>query len=84
MAGLYRFEQYKSRREILKAEEKLITEGLTWFNARKTWFSEAKNARDVWKYRHLGKHVSIFELFCARLPNLCFKLAVRLIQRGIL
>jgi glycosyltransferase involved in cell wall biosynthesis len=83
MPGFSRFEQFKERTGSFEEYIDLIDEGLKWFHARRVWFSDAKRPRDVWKYRHLGKHVSLFELVCARLPNFLFKLAVRIVKRWI-
>ena len=81
MTVLSRFEQFRERKESFGENVDLIDEGLHWFYARKEWFINAKRPSDVWKYRHLGKHVSLFELVFARLPNFLFMLGVQLVKR---
>ena len=56
-----------------------------WGEARLANYNREKGSfRKLWKLREVGKSVSIFELFALRLPLPLFRLAIRMIQKGML
>lgn len=56
-----------------------------WGKARLANCNREKGAfQQLWNMRKIGRSVSIFELFALRLPLPLFRLAIRMIQRGML
>lgn len=56
-----------------------------WGEARLSNYNREKGAfRKLWKLRGVGKSVTLFELLALRLPLPLFRLAIKMIQRGML
>ncbi|MCL2030937.1 MAG: glycosyltransferase [Oscillospiraceae bacterium] len=84
LTGVSRFEQFQDRLRGEPDLAEVMEDGLQWFRARKRWFEEASGAREVWRYRALGRQVTRFELAAARLPEPVFMALIRLVRRGLL
>lgn len=56
-----------------------------WSRARaKCFHGEKGQKKTIWKYRHFGQSVSLFEILWGGMPNQLFMFSIRLIQKGIL
>jgi len=82
--GISRFEQYKTRLSHIPSLTETIEDGFRWFLAREQWFKNRTNAREVWRYRHFGKHAALFELTAVCLPESVFMALVWLIRREVI
>lgn len=62
-----------------------IQDAQFWIAAREKWFSgDVSQKGTIWKYSRFSKAASLFELTTARMPESLFRLAAKLIQKGIL
>lgn len=62
-----------------------LTDALTWCEARRRNFLREKGGFGaLWKQRKFNTVTSVFELVAPRLPKPLFRLAIRLIQKGVL
>ncbi len=62
-----------------------LNDAKAWCDARRANFDRKKGGfRALWKTRKINKVTSLFELFALRFPTPLFRLAIRLIQKGIL
>ena len=62
-----------------------LDEARAWAEARRNNFDRKKGgARALWKQRGFNRVTSIFEIFALRFPTPLFRLAIRLIQKGVL
>ena len=62
-----------------------LTEALAWCEARRRNFRRKKGGFGaLWRMRKFNTVTSMFELLALRLPNPLFKLAIKLIQKGVL
>ena len=62
-----------------------LNDALAWCEARRSNFKGEKGGfRALWRLRKFNKVTSIFELFALRMPTPLFRLAIRLIQKGVL
>ena len=95
MTGVQTKEDYYKRRiEVFSArvnclcryaELPELTEAQTWCEARRANFNREKGGfRALWRTRKINKVTSLFELFALRFPTPLFRLAVRMIQKGVL
>ena len=95
MTGVYDREDYRRERiEVFcKRIERLsqyasfreLEEARAWGEARRNNFERKKGAfSQLWRLRHVNRSTTLFELIALRLPKPLFRLAIRLIQKGIL
>ncbi len=57
---------------------------MEWARAREDYFRHLKGAaRRLWKLRHVNRSTSYFELLLLRAPAPIFRLAVRMIRKGV-
>ena len=62
-----------------------LAEALAWCEARRRNFRREKGGmKALFQKRRFNKVTSLFELVALRLPNPLFRLAIRLIQKGVL
>lgn len=85
---------YKRRIEVFRARVDCLcnyanlpelTLAKEWCDARCANFKREKGGfRSLWRTRKINKVTSLFELFALRAPMPLFRLAVRMIQKGVL
>ena len=82
-----RIEVFGARVECLCGYASLpeLTQAKEWCKARRANFKREKGGfRSLWRTRKINKVTSLFELFALRFPKPLFRLAVRMIQKGVL
>lgn len=63
---------------------KAAEEGLIWANARMDNWTSYRNTALMWRYRHLGAKVTLFEIVAARMPNWLLMFTMKLLRSNLL
>jgi len=82
-----RIESFAARVETLSRYADLpeLKSARLWCDARRANFNREKGGfRALWRTRHENRVTSLFELFALRFPGPLFRLAIRMIQKGVL